>query len=57
MNHDADPCGRIGESTAFDRAVEVAAHQYACEHPGTLVVIIADHGHMSRDGSLGSRPG
>ncbi len=32
MNHDSDPCGQIGDVTAFDRAVEVA-RQYVSEHP------------------------
>ncbi|MEW2293287.1 alkaline phosphatase [Streptomyces sp. NPDC006743] len=47
QDHAADPCGQIGETAAFDRAVEVA-RDYAAKHPDTLVVTTADHGHSSQ---------
>nr|WP_190109441.1 alkaline phosphatase [Streptomyces cinnamoneus] len=55
MDHDADPCGQIGETAAFDRAVKVA-RDYAAEHPDTLVVTTADHGHSSQIVPLEARP-
>ncbi|MEU9794620.1 alkaline phosphatase [Streptomyces sparsogenes] len=45
--HDADPCGQIGETLAFDRAV-AAALAYAQRHPRTLVVVTSDHGHSGQ---------
>ncbi|MFB6888208.1 alkaline phosphatase [Kitasatospora sp. NPDC056327] len=54
-DHDADPCGQIGETVAFDRAVR-AARDYAAGHPGTLVVATADHGHSSQIVPLAARP-
>lgn len=47
QDHAADPCGQIGETAAFDRAVKVA-QDYAKKHPDTLVVTTADHGHASQ---------
>ncbi|SDT82451.1 alkaline phosphatase/streptomycin-6-phosphatase [Streptomyces sp. TLI_053] len=47
QGHEADPCGQIGETVAFDRAVAVA-RDYAARHPGTLVITTADHGHASQ---------
>ncbi|WP_037862286.1 alkaline phosphatase [Streptomyces sp. NRRL S-340] len=47
QDHAADPCGQIGETAAFDRAVKVA-RDYAAKHPDTLVVTTADHGHSSQ---------
>ncbi|GAA4205662.1 alkaline phosphatase [Actinocatenispora rupis] len=47
QDHAADPCGQIGETVAFDRAVQVA-RAYAAKHPDTLVVTTADHGHSSQ---------
>ncbi|WP_414504284.1 alkaline phosphatase [Streptomyces sp. NEAU-L66] len=46
-SHQADPCGQIGETVAFDRAVK-AALAYADTHPRTLVVVTADHGHAGQ---------
>ncbi|MEV0274859.1 alkaline phosphatase [Streptomyces sp. NPDC050610] len=46
-DHAADPCGQIGETAAFDRAVKVA-RDYAKQHPDTLVITTADHGHSSQ---------
>ncbi|MEU1782259.1 alkaline phosphatase [Streptomyces abikoensis] len=45
--HEADPCGQIGETAAFDRAVK-AAQDYAARHPDTLVVATADHAHSTQ---------
>ncbi|MEU9717405.1 alkaline phosphatase [Streptomyces sp. NPDC047976] len=45
--HEADPCGQIGETVAFDRAVAVAL-AYAERHPRTLVIVTADHGHATQ---------
>ncbi|QES52212.1 alkaline phosphatase [Streptomyces venezuelae] len=55
QNHDADPCGQIGETAAFDRAVKVA-REYAAQHPDTLVVTTADHGHSSQIVPMAARP-
>jgi len=46
-DHAADPCGQIGETVAFDKAVRVAL-DYAATHPDTLVIVTADHGHTSQ---------
>ncbi|MGW1074325.1 alkaline phosphatase [Streptomyces sp. NPDC002537] len=54
-DHAADPCGQIGETAAFDRAVKVA-RAYAAEHPDTLVVTTADHGHSSQIVPLEATP-
>lgn len=47
QDHAQNPCGQIGETVAFDRAVAVGL-QWAKSHPGTLVVVTADHGHTSQ---------
>jgi alkaline phosphatase len=47
QNHEADPCGQIGETVGFDRAVRLGL-DYARAHPDTLVVVTADHGHSSQ---------
>ncbi|MBB4710170.1 alkaline phosphatase/streptomycin-6-phosphatase [Streptomyces luteogriseus] len=54
-DHAADPCGQIGETVAFDRAVKVA-RDYAAKHPDTLVVTTADHGHTSQIVPLEATP-
>lgn len=54
-DHAADPCGQIGETVAFDRAVKVA-RDYAAEHPDTLVVATADHAHTSQIVPLDAEP-
>ncbi|MDL4773678.1 alkaline phosphatase [Actinomadura xylanilytica] len=46
-DHDADPCGQIGETIEFDNTVKLA-QDYARKHPDTLVVTTADHGHTSQ---------
>ncbi|MFJ9542828.1 alkaline phosphatase [Streptomyces sp. NPDC101225] len=55
QDHAADPCGQIGETAAFDRAVKVA-RDYAARHPDTLVVTTADHGHTSQIVPLEATP-
>ncbi|QLJ03448.1 alkaline phosphatase [Streptomyces sp. NEAU-sy36] len=55
QDHAADPCGQIGETAAFDRAVKVA-RDYAATHPDTLVVTTADHGHTSQIVPLEATP-
>jgi alkaline phosphatase len=45
--HDADPCGQIGETIELDRAVRLVL-DYQREHPNTLVVVSADHGHAGQ---------
>ncbi|GGX91224.1 alkaline phosphatase [Streptomyces hiroshimensis] len=54
-DHAADPCGQIGETAALDRAVKVA-RAYAAQHPDTLVVTTADHGHTSQIVPLEATP-
>ncbi|MCL8012107.1 alkaline phosphatase [Streptomyces sp. AS02] len=54
-DHAADPCGQIGETVAFDRAVKVA-RDYAAKCPDTLVVATADHGHTSQIVPLEATP-
>jgi alkaline phosphatase len=52
-DHDANPCGQVGETVAFDAAVaRVLAYQRS--HPDTLVVVTADHGHTSQIVEAGS---
>ena len=47
QDHAANPCAQIGETEDFDASVGVA-RAYAAEHPDTLVVVTADHGHTSQ---------
>jgi alkaline phosphatase/streptomycin-6-phosphatase len=47
QNHAADPCGQIGETIAFDRAIKIGM-DFARAHPETLLVVTADHGHTSQ---------
>ena len=46
-DHDAEPCEQIGETIAFDDAIQDAL-DYASFHPDTLVIITADHSHTSQ---------
>ncbi|MGH4034934.1 alkaline phosphatase [Actinomycetota bacterium Odt1-20B] len=55
QDHAADPCGQIGETAAFDRAVKVA-RDYAAKHPDTMVVTTADHAHTSQIVPLEAQP-
>jgi len=45
--HTAEPCQQIGETIAFDNAIKLAL-DYAADHPGTLIMITADHGHSTQ---------
>lgn len=42
--HDWRPCGSIGEVGQLDEALQVAL-DYARNHPETLILVTADHGH------------
>jgi alkaline phosphatase/streptomycin-6-phosphatase len=46
-DHNANPCGQIGETVAFDRAVKIGM-DFARAHRDTLVIVTADHGHTSQ---------
>jgi alkaline phosphatase/streptomycin-6-phosphatase len=46
-SHSAEPCEEIGEAVEFDRAVRLVL-DYAKQHPNTLVVVSADHGHAGQ---------
>jgi alkaline phosphatase len=57
QDHAANPCGQIGETIAFDAAVQVAL-DFAAAHPDTLVIVTADHAHTSQIVPVGaSSPG
>jgi alkaline phosphatase len=47
QDHESNPCGQIGETIAFDRAVE-AAMNFASEDENTIVIVTADHAHTSQ---------
>ena len=47
QDHAANPCGQIGETVEFDRAIAGRAGLGEA-HPDTLVVVTADHGHTSQ---------
>jgi alkaline phosphatase len=53
QDHAANPCGQIGETVEFDKAVQ-AALAYQQQHRDTLVVVTADHGHTSQIVEAGS---
>lgn len=46
-NHAANPCEQLGETVAFDRAVQVA-QEYAEQQGNTTVIVSADHSHTSQ---------
>jgi alkaline phosphatase len=46
-DHAANPCQQIGETVAFDKAIGVAL-DWQRQHPDTLIVVTADHGHTSQ---------
>ena len=52
-DHSADPCGQIGETVAFDQAVQ-AALSFARRDGHTSVFVTADHGHTSQIVEAGS---
>ena len=45
--HTAQPCEQIGETIAFDNAIKLAL-DWAAEHPDTLIMVTADHGHSTQ---------
>ncbi|WP_026543750.1 alkaline phosphatase [Arthrobacter sp. 35/47] len=47
QDHAANPCAQIGETVAFDRAVQVAL-DYAEAEGNTTVLVTADHSHTSQ---------
>ncbi len=47
QNHASNPCGQIGETIEFDRAI-AAGILYARAHRNTLVIVTTDHGHTSQ---------
>ena len=47
QDHAANVCAQIGETIAFDRAIKVGL-DFAAEHPDTLIIVTADHGHTSQ---------
>jgi alkaline phosphatase/streptomycin-6-phosphatase len=47
QDHLANPCGQIGETIAFDRAIKIGV-DFARAHPNTLLIVTADHGHASQ---------
>jgi alkaline phosphatase/streptomycin-6-phosphatase len=55
QDHAANPCGQIGETIAFDRAIK-AMMDYAATRTDTLVIVTADHGHTSQIIPLGAKP-
>lgn len=42
--HSRSACGHIGELEQLDEVVEMV-RDYASDHPGTLIIVTADHGH------------
>ena len=53
QDHAAAPCQQIGETVAFDKAVQVA-REFARTHKDTLVIVTADHAHTSQIVEVGS---
>jgi alkaline phosphatase/streptomycin-6-phosphatase len=47
QDHAANPCGQIGETIAFDRAIKIGM-DFVRAHPDTLLIVTADHGHTSQ---------
>jgi alkaline phosphatase len=47
QDHAENPCGQIGETIEFDKAIQVALN-WAQRNPDTLIVVTADHGHTSQ---------
>jgi len=52
-NHDADPCGQIGETVQLSDAV-TAALEFAKKDKDTLVIVTGDHAHTSQIIETGS---
>lgn len=47
QDHNANPCGQIGETIGFDRAIKIGM-DFARAHRDTLLIVTADHGHTSQ---------
>ncbi|RJO75375.1 alkaline phosphatase [Nocardia panacis] len=47
QDHEANPCGQVGETVDLDAAVQ-AALEFAKQDGNTLVVVTADHAHSSQ---------
>jgi alkaline phosphatase/streptomycin-6-phosphatase len=47
QDHAENPCAQIGETVAFDAAIQVGL-EYARTHRDTLVIVTADHAHTSQ---------
>ena len=47
QDHAAAPCQQIGETIAFDKAIQVAL-AFQAAHPRTLIIVTADHAHSSQ---------
>ncbi|ARJ69243.1 alkaline phosphatase [Paracoccus contaminans] len=47
QDHNANPCGQIGETVDLDEAVQ-AALKFAQDKGDTLVIVTADHAHASQ---------
>lgn len=54
-DHASNPCQQIGETVAFDKAVE-AAMEFAKKDRNTLVIVTADHAHTSQIVELPASP-
>ncbi|TCM68052.1 alkaline phosphatase [Acinetobacter calcoaceticus] len=46
-NHAGNACGQIGETVAFDDAIQVAL-AFAKKNPDTLIIVTGDHAHTSQ---------
>jgi len=59
-DHAMDPCGQIGETIAFDKAIALGL-AFAKSHPDTLIIVTADHAHTSQiipsSGITSAQPG
>jgi alkaline phosphatase len=47
QDHAARPCEQIGETIGFDNAIKLGI-DWAKQHPDTLLIVTADHGHTSQ---------
>ncbi|MFI9509575.1 alkaline phosphatase [Nocardia sp. NPDC052566] len=47
QDHEANPCGQVGETVDLDAAVQ-AALEFAKQDGNTLVIVTADHAHSSQ---------
>ncbi|MET1007963.1 MAG: alkaline phosphatase, partial [Propionibacteriaceae bacterium] len=54
QDHAANACGQIGETVAFDKAVQVAL-AFAKKDGNTSVFVTADHGHTSQIVETGTK--